>query len=121
MDFLKSLFEIRSYSFAPDFEESVATPAPPPCPSTMKRFSCFSLRSFGIVVAGFDIIVGLCTLALCSYYLWTDYVHVSYWPQDEVKILSPLSNFIAIVGEFFRTFGMNVRNEIQYLSCYLLQ
>ncbi|XP_011196885.1 uncharacterized protein LOC105221534 [Zeugodacus cucurbitae] len=66
----------------------------------MKRFNCFSLRSFGIVVAGFDIIVGLCTLALCSYYLWTDYVQVSYWPQDEVKILSPLSNFIAIVVDY---------------------
>ena len=105
MDFLKSLFEIHSYTFAPDLEESAATPALltlPSCPSTMKRFNCFSLRSFGIVVAGFDIIVGLCTLALCSYYLWTDYVYVSYWPQDDVKILSPLSNFIAIVGKFFR-------------------
>ncbi|XP_036332650.1 uncharacterized protein LOC118743990 [Rhagoletis pomonella] len=66
----------------------------------MKRFNCFSLRSFGIVVAGFDIIVAVCTLALCSYYLWTDIVHVSYWPQDEVKILSPLSNFIATVVDY---------------------
>lgn len=100
MDFLRSLFEIRSYTFAPDFEVTATAPAST-CTSTfnMKRFNCFNLRSFGFIVAGFDIILGLCTLAICSYYLWTDYVHVSYWPQDEVKILSPLSNFIAIVGE----------------------
>ncbi|XP_067628570.1 uncharacterized protein [Eurosta solidaginis] len=66
----------------------------------MKRFNCFNLRSFGFVVAGFDIIVAVGTLALCSYHLWTDIVHVSYWPQDDVKILSPLGNLITTLVDY---------------------
>jgi len=66
----------------------------------MKRFTCFSLRSFGLGVASLDIILSLSTLAFCSYYLYNDLIQITNWQQDEIKVLSPLSNFMSSVVDY---------------------
>ncbi|XP_032597685.1 uncharacterized protein LOC116806023 [Drosophila grimshawi] len=78
----------------------------------MKRFACLNIRSFGLSIASLDVLIALCTLSLCSYHLYNDFMDLTQWQQSDVQILSPFGTFVAtlvdyvLVHEFSQAFYM---------------